>query len=345
MSQKSIQVEKLVKIFQIKKLIYHNLYQELIQVVIIFVTETSILKTMTKTEKQMWLIDTIYRAKKISLKDISARWRDYVGLHIDEELHRATFNRWKDDIYLQFGIIISCERAGGYKYYIENPEVIENNTLIRWMLDTLATGNLINNNISISNRILVNKIPSGYEHLESIINALKSNTRIKITYQKFDKESHRFPIDPYCLKLFENRWYVLGKNNWGQIKIYGLDRIREIEILDEYFDMPKDFDAEEFFAPFFGAVIAEDAIEPTKIVFRAYGVHKHYIESLPLHKSQRMLENTGSHADFELYVAPTYDLVMKLLSFGSTIEVLEPISLRNTMREWSSELYEMYKEK
>lgn len=297
---------------------------------------------MTKTEKQIWLIDTIYRAKKISLKEISAKWRDYVGLNVDEELHRATFNRWKDDVYLQFGIIISCERSDGYKYYIENPEIIENDTLKKWMLDTLATGNLINNNISISRRILVNKIPSGNVHLKTLLNALKSNTRIQITYRRFDKESHLFPIDPYCLKLFENRWYVLGKNNRGQIKIYGLDRIQDIKILEEHFDMPKDFDAEEFFAPFFGVAIGYD-LKPAKIVLRAYNVHRLYMESLPLHDSQRMLEDTGEYADFELYVAPTYDLVMKLLSFGAMIEVLEPVSLRETMRGWVSELHEMYK--
>ena len=298
---------------------------------------------MTKTEKQIWLIDTIYRAKRISLKDLSAKWRNYVGLNVDEELHRATFNRWKDEIYLQFGIIISCQRTGGYKYYIENPEIIEENKLNKWMLDTIATGNLINNNISISNRILVNKIPSGNVHLKSIIETIKSNSKIIITYRQFDKENHRFSIDPYCLKLFENRWYVLGKNNWGQIKIYGLDRIQEIEILDEHFDLPVNFDAENFFAPFFGVVIANDITTPTKIVFRAYNIHRYYIESLPLHESQRMLENTDGYADFELYVAPTYDLVMKLLSFGSMIEVLKPLSLRNTMRSWVSELHEMYK--
>ena len=181
---------------------------------------------MTKIEKQIWLIDTIYKAKKISLKDISSKWRDYLGLNVDEKLHRATFNRWKDEIYLQFGIIISCERAGDYKYYIENPEVIEENKLNKWMLDSIATGSLINNSISISDRILVNKIPSGNVHLKGIMEALKSNSKIIITYRQFDKESHSFPIDPYCLKLFESRWYVLGKNNWEQIKIYGLDRIK-----------------------------------------------------------------------------------------------------------------------
>ena len=294
---------------------------------------------MTQTEKYIWLIDTIYKAKKISLEEISQQWRDYLGLNVDEKLHRATFNRWKDEIYLQFGIMISCQRAGGYKYYIENPEVIEENKLNKWMLDTIATGNLINNNITISDRILVNKIPSGNDHLKSILGALRNNSRIEITYQQFDRESHTFPVDPFCLKLFENRWYVLARNNRDEVKLYCLDRILEVTLRDERFELPNDFNAEEYFAPYYGIVTNE---EPERIVLRAYDVHRHYMESLPLHDSQRLIEDTGEYSDFELTVAPTYDLVMKLLSFGALIEVIEPASLRDTMRGWVSELYDMY---
>ena len=297
---------------------------------------------MTQTEKYIWLIDTIYKAKKISLEDISQQWRDYLGLNVDEKLHRATFNRWKDEIYLQFGIIISCQRAGGYKYYIENPEVIEENKLNKWMLDTVATGNLINNHISISDRILVNKIPSGNVHLKSIIHSLKNNVRIEITYQRFDRDSQTFTIDPFCLKLFENRWYVLARNNWKQIKLYCLDRILDIVFYDEHYEVPQDFNAEEYFATYYGIIRNE---KPERIVLRAYDVHRHYMASLPLHDSQRLIEDTGEYSDFELTVAPTYDLVMKLLSFGAMIEVMEPVALRNTMRGWVSELYEMYKER
>lgn len=296
---------------------------------------------MTQTEKYIWLIDTIYKAKKISLEDISQKWRDYVGLNVDEKLHRATFNRWKDEIFMQFGIMISCQRVGGYKYYIENPEVIEDNKLNKWMLDTIATGSLINSNISISDRILVNKIPSGITHLKSIIHSLKSNTRIEITYQQFDRESRTFAIDPFCLKLFENRWYVLARNNRGETRLYCLDRMQEVNFCDEHYELPEDFDAEEYFAPYYGIVINE---KPERIVLRAYNAHRHYMASLPLHESQRLIEDAGEYSDFELTVAPTYDLVMKLLSFGAMIEVMEPVSLRETMRGWVSELHEMYKE-
>ena len=67
--------------------------------------------------------------------------------------------------------------------------------------------------------------------------------------------------------------------------------------------------------------------------------------SLPIHESQRLIVDTGKYSDFEFTVAPTYDLVMKLLSFGAMIEEIEPVTLRDTMRAWVSELHEMYKER
>lgn len=78
-------------------------------------------------------------------------------------------------------------------------------------------------------------------------------------------------------------------------------------------------------------------------MLRANRAHKYYMESLPLHHSQRMIEDCGEYADFELYLSPTYDFVMRLLQAGSMIEVISPASLRRTMKGWIAEMYELYK--
>ena len=97
---------------------------------------------MIQLQKYTWLIDTIRRAGKISFEEISERWERNKDLSDYRPLSRATFNRWKDAIFSQFGIIISCQRAGGYLYYIENPEDIDEDNLKKWMLDSFAVGNL-----------------------------------------------------------------------------------------------------------------------------------------------------------------------------------------------------------
>lgn len=298
---------------------------------------------MNQLQKYTWLIDTIRRAGKISHKDLSDKWERNKDLSDCKPLHRATFNRWRDAIFEQFSIIIDCQKVGGYLYYIANPEDIDEDKLKKWMLDSFAVGNLIGENLSLKGRIMVDEIPSGRYHLTTILEAMKENWIVNITYHPFGHEhGYTFPIEPYCVKLFENRWYVLARNNRDEIKVYGLDRLDDVEITEDSFKLPKDFDAENYFATAFGVVIGYD-VKPERIVVRANEDHKHYLKSLPLHHSQRLIEDCGEYADFELYLSPTYDFVMKLLQVGSMIEVISPASLRKTMKGWISDMNELYK--
>lgn len=298
---------------------------------------------MTQLQKYTWLIETIRRAGKISHKDLSDKWERSKDLSDGRPLHRATFNRWRDAIFSQFGIIIECQKVGGYLYFIENPEEIDEDKLKKWMLDSFAVSNLIGENLMLKDRILVSKIPSGSIFLKTILDAMKDNKAIKITYKPFNfSHGYTFALEPYCIKLHENRWYVLGKNNRDKIRLYGLDRIIEAQIIDKTFILPKEFNASDFFAPYYGVAIGYD-VKPERIVIRANETHKYYMETLPIHDSQRLIEDCGEYADFELVVAPTYEFVMKLLQFGSMIEVISPDSLRLTMRGWISDMSELYR--
>lgn len=299
---------------------------------------------MIQLQKYTWLIDTIRRAGRISLEEISDRWERNKELSDNRPLSRATFNRWKDAIFSQFGIIISCQRASGYLYYIENPEDIDEDELKKWMLDSFAVSNLISENFSLKDRILVNQIPSAHYHLATLLGAMKENRVVNITYRPFKKShGYTFPIEPYCVKLFENRWYILAHNiRYDDIRLYGLDRVESMEMTNESFKLPENFNAEEYFSTAYGIVIGYD-MKPERIVIRANEDHKHYLKSLPLHHSQRLIEDSGEYADFELYLSPTYDFVMKLLHYGAMIEVISPVSLRKTMKGWISDMYNLYK--
>lgn len=299
---------------------------------------------MTQLQKYTWLIETIRRAGKISHRDLSDKWERCKDLSDCKPLHRATFNRWRDNIFSQFGIIISCQRVGGYLYYIENPEDIDEDELKKWMLDSFAVGNLIGENLSLKGRILVDQIPSGRDHLTTILEAMKENRVVNIIYKPF-WYSHPFeiPVEPYCVKLFENRWYMLGHNlSKYTIRLYGLDRIESVEITNREYKWPKDFSASEYFSNYFG-IVTDDRVKPERIVLRANKDHTPYLKSLPLHHSQELIEDNGEYADFSLYLAPTYDFIMKLLHVGGMVEVISPASLRKTMKGWISDMYDLYK--
>ena len=107
------------------------------------------------------------------------------------------------------------------------------------------------------------------------------------------------------------------------------------------FKLPKDISASDYFSNYYG-IISDINIKPELIVIRAYRDHIPYLSSLPLHHSQKLIEDNGEYADFELYLAPTFDFIMRLFSAGAMIEVISPESLRKIMKEWVSDMYNLY---
>lgn len=297
---------------------------------------------MTQYNKYIWLIDTIRRAGKISFKELARRWEQNKAMSDYKPLHRGTFNRWRESIDELFGIKIECRKADGFVYYIKNLEDIEEDKLKQWMYDSLSLGNLISENLYLKDRILVSEVISGHNHLQELLKAMKENLKVKILYKSFKtNEKSELLMEPYSVKLFDNRWYVLGRTSEGDLQIFGLDRVVALEISEDTYKLPKNFDASEYFSNYYGIVVDEN-IKPHRIILQANKQSKEYIKSLPLHHSQKLIEESEDYADFELYLAPTYDFVMKLLQHGAMVEVLKPESLRQTLKGWIRDLYELY---
>lgn len=299
---------------------------------------------MTQLKKYIWLIETIRRHGEISFKELSDMWERNKDISDCTLLHRGTFNRWRDAVRNKLGIDIECRKNGGYAYYIANPEDIDGDKLKHWMIDTFSVENIIEDNFSLKNRILVEDIPSGHLYLTVLMEAMRGNNIVEITHKSF-RTDHTITIavEPYCVKLFEGRWYLLAKPVTAKEPvIYGLDRIRCINVLENTFKLPDDFSATEYFNSMYGIVSAN--VKPQRIVLRAYTQHRHYIRSLPIHHSQRLIEDYGEYADFELYVVPTYDFIMRLLHDGAWLEVISPVSLRKAIKGWISDMYDLYED-
>lgn len=300
---------------------------------------------MTQLQKYTWLIETIRRYGQISHKDLSDCWERNDNLSEGRPLARSTFNRWREAIEAEFGVKIGCRNDGGYVYFLENPEDIREDQLKKWMLDAYAVGSLISENLSLKDRILVDEIPSGRDYLTVLIDAMKQNRYVEITYRADEWDGDRtFTSRPYSLKLFQNCWYLLGYSDDSEkCYTYGLDRIKDVKVLDKTFKMPKDFSADKYFAPFYGIWTKDE--KPERIVLRAYDNHGEFLKRLPLHWSQEEIGEGENHIDFSLYLVPTPDFVMRLLQMGSLVEVLKPQSLRDEMKKWIDPMYEYYNEK
>jgi predicted DNA-binding transcriptional regulator YafY len=145
-----------------------------------------------------------------------------------------------------------------------------------------------------------------------------------------------------ALKEARFRWYLIAQDSKdGAIKIFGLDRISNLEISASRFEYPNSFNAEEKFKHAFGIISGEEP--PEKIQLWLTREQGNYIKSLPLHASQKIISESNTEVIVELYVCPSHDFMMELLSMGANVKVLEPESLKKKIREKLLDAVELYK--
>lgn len=282
--------------------------------------------------KYIWLVDTIYRVGKITFEEINKRWV-CTEMSGGEEIPLRTFHNHRKAIEELFDINIECNKRGGYYYYIENQENIEKGGVRNWLLNAFAVNNLINESHRLKQRILFEEIPSGRQYLASVIEAMRDSLIIELTYWSFWRDKpHTFFIEPYCVKVFKQRWYVIGyAPHYNAIRTYALERIQDLKITDKVFTYPQDFDPQFYFSTSFG-IIVDESCKIERIEIKTFGNKTKYIRSLPLHISQQEVENTTEYSVFEYLLRPTYDFCQELLSHGSDLEVLSPQWLREQMK-------------
>jgi len=308
------------------------------------------MKTSFKFKEYIWLVETIHKARKITFAEIQEKWLRS-DLSEGVELARSTFNRHKDAIQDMFGIYIECDRQHGYQYYIGNDEELENDSVQNWLLSTLSVNNIISESLSLQNRILLQPVPSEGEYLKMVIEAMKKSVRIAVDYRKYgtDKPNH-LNFEPYCLKLFKQRWYILGhfhrdataeKPESDYFGVFSFDRIQNMRLTDVKFRIDPEFDAQDYFNECYGVLVGDDT-KPQRIVIRAYGYERYYMRDLPVHKSQHEIGKGENFADFELFMRPTIDFSGHLLSRGNQIKVLSPQWLADELHDMHLEAALMY---
>ena len=294
--------------------------------------------------KYVWLVETIYNAKKITLKEINRKWSE-TELSEGEDLPRRTFHTWKNAAEDMFGLVIMCDKSDD-RYYIENRDELGEGGFQRWLLSTMSVNNMLLDNKALSDRILLESIPSGQDFLATVMEAMKKSRLLEITYKGFWSENeHTFPVAPYCVKLFRQRWYMVGNSVYeDKIRIYSLDRVQKARLLEETFKYPKKFNPENYFKGCFGIIRDEECpIETVKLKVSADQAN--YLRSLPLHPSQKELMHTGEYSIFSVEVRPTFDFQQELLWNGDALEVLEPLWLRKEMAGMVKRMWNNYSKK
>ena len=273
--------------------------------------------------RYVWFVTTIYNRGPISLEEIQHRFESHFGC--GEELSERQFHRYTDAVEELFDIEIKYDRAQR-GYVIADRDGIDNMGMRKWLLQTFSVNNILHESQELKNRILLEEVPSGQQHLTTIVDAMRKGVALSMTYHSFHREEpSTFEVEPYCVKLFEQRWYMLGMSD--KLRIHALDRIKALEPTERKFKLPKKFDAEKLFADHYGIIIGDKNFDVEPIALKVDSWQSKYLRTLPLHHTQVEVERTEEYSIFEYRLCPSFDFRQKLLSMGGSVEVLAPAEL------------------
>ena len=285
----------------------------------------------SKLSHYIWLFDTILHNKRISQKEIEKKW-ELSQFYDGKKLSRSTFVRWKETAEEIFDINIECENKGDYCYYIEdNDKINKANDLRVWLLDNYHISNILNSSISIRDKIITENNPSAKNFLFEITTAIKEDSALQFTYKKYgekDIEEETIYGLPICLKQYKQRWYMLLQKGTDTIRIYGLDRISNLEIVPNAENTPKmDITPATYWDNYYGIYTHSDK-NPEVVKLKVSPKYTKFLRSLPLHHSQKEVETNEDFSIFSYFLCIERDFISEILSNGTDIEVLEPQPLR-----------------
>ena len=292
-------------------------------------------------ECYIWLVNTIAHGP-ISREAIDDKWaRSSVNVFNMDSIPETTFHRWRNIVELLFDVTIKCN--SDRMYYIEDMNGMD---CVDWrsrMFNLFAVNTILKDCKNLRDQILFEPVPSGERFLTTTIEAMRDKCVLKVTYQGFSKEkATTFLVEPYCLKMYKLRWYLLGfSHGLDKIRIYSLDRIQSMEQTAQKYKLPKGFDAEAYFKHTFGVSGME--LPPQTIEIRVQAFEANYFRALPLHDSQTEVERNEDYSVFKYTIVPTFEFIQELRRQGAKLEVLSPQWLRDDFGKEAAALLNIYK--
>lgn len=278
--------------------------------------------------KRYHLIINKLRSNPCSFKEL----QDYLERHsIDDDenymISKRTFERDVYEIWEIYKIDIKYNRPQNVYQIIKDADEVKTDRLI----ESFQLFNALSLPESVSNQVLLEKRRLlGTEHMFGLIHAIKNVLEISFIHEKYwvkNQELKQKTVHPLALKESQNRWYLIALDTQdNKIKTFGLDRISDLNITKKKFKFPENYNPEEAFKNSFGIITEEK--EPQKIVLSFSYEQSKFIKSLPLHHSQKMLVDNKTEYRIELFLCPTYDFIMVLMSIGQEVKVIEPKSLQ-----------------
>ena len=295
-------------------------------------------------KRYIWLLDTIQRYGSITLKDLRSKWERSSLNDEGKPLAERTFANYRANIAQIFQIVIKCDRRTN-EYYIDNEDDLDGSSIRGWMLNSLSLRNLLNESAGLRDRILLEDVPSSHRFLTTVIDAMRENRKIVLSYRGYSMDEYRdMTVHPYCVRLFKRRWYLIGYSEYSKaVRLYMLDRARDAAMLREGFDFPDDFNAETYFEDYYGVRISEAGKE--RVLLKVMPKIRDLVRTVPLHASQTEIETNSEYSVFELYLKPNFDFMQEVISYLGNAELIEPVWLRREVADTLKSMYNIYSAK
>lgn len=270
---------------------------------------------------------------------------DYLAFESDLQeynfnVSKRTFQRDIEDIRSVYNIDIQYD----FSRKVYNIDFDQQSEVNERILEAFDTFNALNISDRLSDFIHFEKRRSqGTENLYGLLHAIKNKVQISFSYQKFweDEITQRI-AEPYALKEFKNRWYVLANDlKDKKVKSFALDRLSELEITKKKFQLPNDFNVNEHFKYCFG-IISPNEYKPQEVILSFEPFQGKYIKTLPLHESQVILKDNEEELLIRLTLFITHDFFMEILSFGDNVKVIKPDSLITDLKKAYENALKLY---
>ncbi|HMQ00758.1 MAG TPA: WYL domain-containing protein [Cyclobacteriaceae bacterium] len=254
---------------------------------------------------------------------------------------KRTFQRDIKEIRNIFGIDIEYSKS--QKGYFISQSEMENMNFQR-MIEAFEIFNSLNLAQDLKPFIhLEKRKPQGTENLYGLLHAIKNKKKIKFTYYKYwEEESSIRTAEPYAVKEFKHRWYVIAKDSSDQqIKTFALDRLSNLDITNKPFEYPHTFNIEESYRYSFG-IISPGTDKPEEVILSFDRYQGKYIKSLPLHETQEILIDNEKELQVKLKLYITFDFVMELFSYADSMKVIKPRSLAKQIKQAHERAFKQY---
>lgn len=188
-----------------------------------------------------------------------------------------------------------------------------------------------------------NQYLKGKERIGALYDSIINKQILEIKYHPFNREEPiKMTLRPYFLKQYNSRWFLFGRNEeFNTISNLPLDRIIEIKETQRHFTDSDTWNFEEFFEDVVGVTVNQNA-EPVKILLQISKSLWPYIESKPIHGSQKVKSKCEEGVIIELTLQINYELTSVIFAFGEDVKVLAPEELKASIKSKAEALLKNY---